>query len=59
MRACNCTLPYINPDACSNCQNRSTFDEYKFLNDFIEQQEPLPPEFQKVLDDNFWELLEE
>ena len=25
---------------------------------FIESQQPLPPEFSKVVDDHFWELLE-
>lgn len=59
MRACNCTLPYTNPNACMVCPNRQSFDEYKFINDFAKQQVPLPPEFQKVLNDNFWELLEE
>jgi hypothetical protein len=25
---------------------------------FIDEQQPLPPEFRKVLNDNYWELLE-
>jgi len=29
-----------------------------FFEKFISDQKPLPPEFQKVLNDNFWELLE-
>jgi len=28
------------------------------LKTFIEAQEDLPPEFQKVIDDNFWDLAE-
>lgn len=59
MRACHCTLPYTNPNACLNCPNRRSFDEYKFINDFIKEQKPLPLEFQKVLDDNYWELIGE
>jgi hypothetical protein len=31
----------------------------ELLSYFIENQEGLSPEFKKVLDDNFWELLEE
>lgn len=38
-----------------------TDEESKILEEFkkklIESQEDLPPEFQKVLDDHFWELL--
>lgn len=26
---------------------------------FIANQKPLPPEFQKIINDNFWELLED
>lgn len=29
----------------------------EFYDKLASQQEPLPPEFQKVIDDNFWELL--
>ncbi len=37
-------------------ENEETLEEFarKLLND----QEDIPPEFQKVLDDNFWELAE-
>ncbi len=30
----------------------------EFTEKFISNQKDLPPEFQKVVDDNFWELLE-
>jgi len=29
----------------------------KFYNKLAASQEPMPPEFQKVIDDNFWDLL--
>ena len=25
MNACNCTLPYVDPDACKNCPNNPLF----------------------------------
>lgn len=28
MIACNCTLPYINPNACKNCGNNRSFSEF-------------------------------
>ncbi len=31
----------------------------EFHKKLVENQKDLPPEFQKVLDDHFWELLEE
>ena len=40
-----------------------TDDEEKILQEFaeklLENQEDLPPEFQKVIDDHFWELVEQ
>lgn len=30
-----------------------------FLKKFISEQEELPPEFRKVIDDHFWELIED
>jgi hypothetical protein len=30
-----------------------------FFNNLASQQKPLEPEFQKVLDDNFWDLITE
>jgi hypothetical protein len=27
------------------------------LNDFVNSQEPMPPEFQKIVDENFWDLV--
>jgi len=39
-----------------------TEEEDKILKDFLEKllnnQKDLPPEFQRVIDNNFWELLE-
>jgi len=29
----------------------------KFHKDLLRNQKPLPPEFQKIIDDNFWDLL--
>ena len=28
MQACNCTLPYMNPDACKNCTNNTQWNTY-------------------------------
>lgn len=30
----------------------------EFYNKLLLKQQPLDPEFQKILDDNFWELLD-
>ncbi len=30
----------------------------RLYSELLEKQEPLPPEFQKILDDNFWDLID-
>lgn len=39
--------------------NEEIFIGNDFIKKFISEQVDLEPEFQKVVDDHFWELLEE
>jgi hypothetical protein len=50
---CSCCL-------CYGCEKAQCRDEEEVLKDFhnkIKDQEPMPAEFQKVIDENFWDLL--
>ena len=38
-------------------EHKETVDDDSFLSNFVNSMERLPPEFEKVLHDNFWELV--
>jgi hypothetical protein len=45
---------------CKGCSKAQCRDEEEILKDFhdkIKDQEPMPPEYQKVVDKSFWDLV--